>query len=132
MKKNILFLILFGLFSTAYSLDSSTKTSNTIIDTWTWEKSIGSANSPYTSTPKTLGYNKKIVFTQDGRIITYKNNVEIRNSTYELKKGISAIDNQEHDLITFEGTTYVIENIDTQYLTIVINAADGAKSIYKR
>lgn len=132
MKKHFLFLILLSIFSTAYSVESITKTSNTIIDTWTWEKSIGSTSNPYISTPKSIGYSKKIVFTTDGRIITYKNNVEIRNSTYELKKGISVIDSLEHDLITFEGTTYVIENIDNQYLTIVINSANGAKSIYKR
>nr|WP_315224154.1 hypothetical protein [uncultured Flavobacterium sp.] len=132
MKKNFIFLILLSIFSNAYSLESATKKSNTIIDTWVWEKSIGSANNPYVSTPKSIGYNKKITFTSDGRVITYKNNVEIRNSTYELKKGISAIDSLEHDLISFEGTTYVIENIDNDHLTIVINATDGAKSIYKR
>ncbi len=57
---------------------------------------------------RALGITKKITFTTDGRIITYKNNIEIRNSTYELKKGISVIDNLEHDLISFEGSTYVI------------------------
>ena len=132
MKKKFLFLVLLSIFSNAYSLESVTKNSNTIIDTWVWEKSIGSSSNPYVSTPKSIGYNKKITFTTDGRIITYKNNIEIRNSTYELKKGISVIDNLEHDLISFEGTTYVIENIDNEHLTIVVNATNGSKSIYKR
>ena len=132
MKKHFLFFILFGLFSTAYSLNFISKTSNKIINTWTWEKSIGSTNNPYTSTPKTVGYHKKVAFTSEGKIIIYKNNIEIRNSTYEIKKGIGIIDNLEHDLITFEGTTYVIENLDNQNLTIVVNEINGAKSIYKR
>ncbi|WP_035649640.1 MULTISPECIES: hypothetical protein [unclassified Flavobacterium] len=132
MKKHFLFLIVFGLFTTAYSIDSSNLNSGSIVNTWIWEKSVGGASNPYTATPKTAGFNKKVIFTSNGRVITYKNDVEIRNSSYEIGKGIGFSDQAEHDLITFEGKTYVIENLDNQNLTIVSNNQDAARSIFKR
>lgn len=132
MKKYFLFLIVFGLFTTAYSIDSSNLNSGSIVNTWIWEKSVGGASNPYTATPKTAGFTKKVIFTSNGRVITYKNDVEIRNSSYEIGKGIGFSDQTEHDLITFEGKTYVIENLDNQNLTIVSNNQDAARSIFKR
>ncbi|MCD0472157.1 hypothetical protein [Flavobacterium sp. JAS] len=132
MKKTFLFLIVLCLFSSAYSLESTSLNSGSIVNTWTWEKSIGGANNPYTSTPKTIGFNKKIVFTPEGRVITYKNDIEIRNSTYQIEKGIGIFDQSEHDLISFEGKTYIIEKLDNQNLTIVSNNQDAARTIYKR
>ncbi len=61
--------------------------SGSIVNTWIWEKSVGGTTNPYTATPKTTGFNKKIVFTPEGRVITYKNDVEIRNSPYQIEKG---------------------------------------------
>ena len=84
------------------------------------------------ATPKTIGFNKKIAFTPNGRVITYKNNVEIRNSAYQVEKGIGILVQSEHDLISFEGKTYIIENLDNQNLTIVSNDEDGARTIFKR
>lgn len=132
MKK--LFLLIVGcfLFSNAYSLESNAMNSGSIINTWIWEKSIGGNSNPYTATPKTIGFNKKVVFTNNGRVITYKNNIEIRNSAYTIEKGVGFFDQLEHDLITFEGKTYVIENIDSQNLTIVSNNQDASRTIYKR
>ncbi|MEN2402677.1 hypothetical protein GKZ90_0023010 [Flavobacterium sp. MC2016-06] len=132
MKKYLLFLIVFCLFSSAYSLDSTNVESGSIVNTWTWEKSLGGTSNPYTSTPKTIGFTKKVVFTTNGRVITYKNDVEIRNNTYQVEKGIGYFDQSEHDLITFEGKTYIIEKLDNQNLTIVSNNQDGARTIYKR
>ncbi|MEN2414800.1 hypothetical protein [Flavobacterium mesophilum] len=132
MKKHFLFLIVFGLFSNAYSIDASKINSVSIVNTWIWEKSVGGASNPYTATPKTAGFTKKVIFTSNGRVITYKNDVEIRNSSYEVGKGIGFSDQLEHDLITFEGKTYVIENLDNQNLTIVSNNQDAARSIFKR
>jgi hypothetical protein len=132
MKKYFLFLIAFGLFSTAYSLEPNVLNASSIVNTWVWEKSVGGASNPYTATPKTSGFTKKIVFTTDGKVITYKNDVEIRISTYEIGKGIGFQDKVEHDLITFEGKTYIIEQLDNQNLTIVSNYQDAARTIYKR
>jgi hypothetical protein len=132
MKKFLFFFIVFGLFTTAYSLDSSNVAEGSIVNSWTWEKSVGGASNPYVSTPKSIGFSKKIVFTDNGRVITYKNGVEIRNSTYQLEKGIGYSDQAEHDLLTFEGKTYVIESLDNQNLTILCNSQDGARTIYKR
>lgn len=132
MKKLFLLIVMCCLFSSAYSLESNTTNSGLIINTWIWEKSIGGNSNPYTATPKTIGFNKKVVFTNNGRVITYKNNVEIRNSTYTIEKGVGFFDQLEHDLITFEGKTYVIENIDNQNLTIVSNNPDASRTIYKR
>lgn len=132
MKKQFFLFIIFCLVSTAYSLDSTKTNSGSIINTWTWEKSIGGPANPYTSTPKTIGFNKKVVFTPEGRVITYKNDVEIRNSTYQIEKGISAYDQSEQDLITFEGKTYVIEKLDNQNLTIATNNQDATRTIFKR
>ncbi|MFW0738958.1 hypothetical protein [Flavobacterium sp. T12S277] len=132
MKKYFLFSILCCLFSSAYSLEATSINSGSIVNTWIWEKSIGGSDNPYTATPKTIGFKKKVVFTPNGRVITYKNDVEIRNSTYKVEKGIGYFDQAEHDLITFEGKTYIIENLDNQNLTIVSNNTDASRTIYKR
>lgn len=132
MKKHFLFFIVFGLFSSAYSLEYVSLNSGSIVNTWIWEKSIGGGDNPYTATPKTIGFTKKIVFTPEGRVITYKNNVEIRNSAYQIEKGIGFTDQAQHDLITFEGKTYVIEKLDNQNLTIVSNNQEASRAIYKR
>ncbi|MGO4772248.1 hypothetical protein ACEN2I_11335 [Flavobacterium sp. W22_SRS_FK3] len=130
MTKKLFLFIVFSVFTTAYSLEDN-KTSQ-IIDTWTWEKTIGGESNPYISTPKIIGFNKKIVFTPDGKIITYKDDIEIRNSLYEIKKGISFFDQSEKELITFEGKTYIIENLDNQNLTIISNDSEGTRTIYKK
>ncbi|CAM3701264.1 hypothetical protein [Flavobacterium chungbukense] len=132
MKKLFISFIVCFLFTTVYSLDASKVASGSIVNTWTWEKSIGGNENPYLATPKTIGFNKKIIFTPNGRVITYKNNVEIRNSAYQVEKGIGILDQSEHDLISFEGKTYIIENLDNQNLTIVANDQDGARTIFKR
>jgi len=133
MKKHfLLFIVVSCLFSSAYSLESTTLNSGSIINTWIWEKSIGGSTNPYTATPKTIGFNKKVIFTPDGRVITYKNDIEIRNSPYQVEKGIGFHDQAEHELISFEGKTYVIENLDNQNLTIVSNNLDAARTIFKR
>ncbi|TDW47379.1 hypothetical protein EV144_105403 [Flavobacterium sp. 270] len=131
MKK---YLLIFAicLFSSAYSLEATHVDSGSIVNTWTWEKSLGGSDNPYTSTPKTIGFSKKIIFTSNGKVITYKNDVEIRNSTYVVEKGTGYFDHAEHDLVTFEGKTYVIEKLDNQNLTLVSNNSDGARTIYKR
>ncbi|MDW8849027.1 hypothetical protein SD960_02905 [Flavobacterium sp. MMLR14_040] len=131
MKRIVLFFIAFCLFS-SFCATEKTIDSNAIVNTWIWEKSIGGTNNPYTATPKTSGFTKKVVFTSDGRVITYKNDVEIRNSSYEIGKGIGAADNLEHDLISFEGKTYVIEKLDNQNLTILSNNSDATRTIFKR
>jgi len=132
MKRLLLFFIAFVLFSSFISAEKANVTSVSIVNTWIWEKSIGGTNNPYVTTPKTIGYSKKVVFTSDGRVITYKNNVEIRNSPYEFEKGTGFSDNLEHDLITFEGKTYIIEKLDNQNLTILSNNSDASRTIYKR
>lgn len=133
MKKLFLSFIICFLFTSTISInDSKEEVAGSIFNTWIWEKSIGGSKNPYVTTPKSIGFNKKIIFTQDGRVITYKNNVEIRNSAYQIEKGKGYFDQSEHDLITFEGKTYVIENLDNQNLTIVSNSQDGTRTIFKR
>jgi len=132
MKKLLFFIISIGLFSSFSIAEKATINSVSIVNTWTWEKSVGGTNNPYTATPKTSGYTKKVVFTPDGRVITYKNNVEIRNSSYAFEKGTGFSDHLQHDLITFEGKTYVIEKLDNQNLTILSNNSDATRTIFKR
>lgn len=127
MKHFFISFTVFFLFASFNTADSSS-----IINTWTWEKSVGGSNNPYLATPKTIGFTKKVIFTSNGRVITYKNNVEIRNSAYQIEKGIGYTDQEEHDLLTFEGKTYVIEKLDNQNLTIVSNNQDGSRTIFKR
>lgn len=133
MKKTILALLIIISVST-YSANVIFKSNKMtkLHGSWTWQKSTGSQNSSYTSTPKSIGSTKKLVFTPEGKVITYKNNVEIRNSKYLISKGISVFDNLEHDLITFEGITYVIEKLDSSNLIIINNLPDGYSSIYKK
>ncbi|WP_163398940.1 hypothetical protein [Flavobacterium fluviatile] len=132
MTKKLFLFIVFIICTTAYPLKNNTKKTSQITDTWIWVKTTGGENNPYVATPKTIGFNKKIVFTPDGKIITYKDDVEIRNSLYEIKKGISFFDQSEKDLISFEGKTYIIENLDNQNLTIISNDSEGTRTIYKK
>ncbi|AXB55138.1 hypothetical protein [Flavobacterium fluviale] len=132
MRKLFLSFTALFLLTSFYSLDTTKVNNSTILNTWIWEKSVCGGKNPYVATPKTIGFTKKIIFTPDGRVITYKNNVEIRISPYKIEKGIGYIDQSEHDLITFEGKTYVIENLDNQNLTIVSNNQDAARTIFKR
>jgi hypothetical protein len=132
MKKLLILFIALSPISSAYSQELMLNHSGPIISTWIWQKSVGGTNNPYTATPASIGYNKKVVFTPNGKVITYKNNVEIRNSNYVIEKGISVFDHQEHDLLTFEGRTYVIENVDNQNLSLVTNNEDGARVLFKR
>lgn len=133
MKKTILALLVIISVST-YSANVIFKSNKMtkLHGSWTWQKSTSSQNSSYTSTPKSIGSTKKLVFTPEGRVITYKNNVEIRNSKYLINKGISVFDNLEYDLITFEGMTYVIEKLDSSNLIIINNLPEGYSSIYKK
>ena len=66
---------------------------------------MGGVNNPYTATPKTIGLIKKC-FYRSGKVITYKNDVKIRISFYEIKKDKGATHNPKHNMITFEGKTY--------------------------
>lgn len=133
MKRLFISLTACFLFITMSSLEKvSNADTGSLINTWIWEKSVGGTDNPYVATPKTIGFNKKIVFTENGRVITYKNNIEIRNSAYQIEKGVGYSDQSQHDLITFEGKTYVIENLDNQNLTIVTNNQNGARTIFKR
>lgn len=79
-----------------------------------------------------MGFNKTIVFTPDGKIVTYKEGIEIRKNPYEIKKGISFFNQSEKDLISFEGKMYVIEELDNQGLTIISNDFEGTRTIYKK
>lgn len=132
MRKLFLSFTALFLLTSFYSLDTTKVNNSTILNTWIWEKSVCGGKNPYVATPKTIGFTKKIIFTPDGRVITYKNNVEIRISPYKIEKGIAYLDQSEHDLITFEGKTYAIENLDNQNLTIVSNNQDAARTIFKR
>jgi hypothetical protein len=133
MKKTILALLVIISVST-YSANVIFKSNKMtrLHGSWTWQKSTGGQNGNYTSTPKSIGSTKKLVFTSEGKVITYKNNVEIRNSKYHITKGISVFDNLERDLITFEGITYVIEKLDSSNLIIINNFPDGYSSTYKK
>nr|WP_294780384.1 hypothetical protein [uncultured Flavobacterium sp.] len=132
MKHLFVSFTAFFLFASFYSIDATKVNSSEIINTWNWEKSVGGNSNPYLATPKTIGFTKKVVFTPNGRVITYKNDIEIRNSAYQVEKGMGYSDQAEHDLITFEGKTYVIEKLDNQNLTIVSNNQDGSRTIFKR
>lgn len=132
MRKLFLSFTALFLLTSFYSLNITKVNNSTILNTWIWEKSVCGGKNPYVATPKTIGFTKKIIFTPDGRVITYKNNVEIRISPYKIEKGIGYLDQSEHDLITFEGKTYVIENLDNQNLTIVSKNQDAARTIFKR
>ena len=133
MIKNYTILIAYCLFSAVYSIEAMTiPNTSSIVNRWIWEKSIGGKDNPYLATPQTNGFNKEIVFTSDGRVITYKNNVEIRNNPYQIEKGVGYLDHLEHDLISFEGTTYIIEILDNHNLTIVSNDQKATRTIYIR
>ncbi|WP_229029172.1 hypothetical protein [Flavobacterium sp. SLB02] len=32
-----------------------------IVKTWIWQKSTGGGSNPYTATPKTIGFTKKVI-----------------------------------------------------------------------
>jgi hypothetical protein len=133
MKKSFFIIILISILSLSCSVESSVGdlNSNSIIGSWTWQKSVGGIAGS-TETPESTGIQKKIVFTSEGKVMVYNNNVEITNTTYEIKKGTSIFDEKERSLIVFDGMTYVVQFIDAHNLTIADNFADGYSSDYKR
>lgn len=133
MKKSFFIIILISILSLSCSVESSVGdlNSNSIIGTWTWQKSVGGIAGS-TETTESTGIQKKIVFTSEGKVMVYNNNVEITNTTYEIKKGTSIFDEKERSLIVFDGMTYVVQFIDAHNLTIADNFADGYSSDYKR
>lgn len=133
MKKSFFIIILISILSLSCSVESSVGdlNSNSVIGTWTWQKSVGGIAGS-TETPESTGIQKKIVFTNEGKVMVYNNNVEITNTTYEIKKGTSIFDEKERSLIVFDGMTYVVQFIDAHNLTIADNFADGYSSDYKR
>ncbi|WP_348810692.1 hypothetical protein [Flavobacterium maritimum] len=133
MKKSFFIIILISILSLSCSVESSVGdlNSNSIIGSWTWQKSVGGIAGS-TETPESTGIQKKIVFTGEGKVMVYSNNVEITNTTYEIKKGTSIFDEKERSLIVFDGMTYVVQFIDAHNLTIADNFADGYSSDYKR
>lgn len=126
------FVAIIILFSCTSVLMFSPPGSQPIIGKWIWKESIHVDNKRYFSTPKSNGSIKEIVFTEDGKIITYKNGVEIRISKYVLSKGISVFDQKEHDLITFEGITYIVERVDSNNLVLANNSFDGYRSKFSK
>lgn len=105
--------------------------SNLIVGSWTCNKYTHITDKNFISTPKLRGYNKRIFFTKDGKITTYKNNVEIRISDYKIFSGIGNFDKLKHDLITFDGGTYVIEELNNNIL-ILLNNSTGYRTFYKK
>lgn len=133
MKKlAFLLIIITGLSSFSLPSISKDQNQNTILGTWIWIQSVGAQNKNYTTTPKITKNNKTIVFTSEGTLITYKDNIEIRIGKYQITKGISVFDNLEHDLVSFDGGTYIIQQLDKQNLVITNNSNDGYTSFFKR
>jgi lipopolysaccharide assembly outer membrane protein LptD (OstA) len=126
MKRIILYLVLTILLS------SFSQGSDRIIGAWAWIKSVDAQSENNVATPKSIANTKKLVFTNDGKVITYKNNVEIRVGKYEITKGISVFDHLECDLISFEGISYIIENLDKNTLVIINNSSNAHRSFYKK
>ncbi|MFH6991790.1 hypothetical protein [Flavobacterium sp. FlaQc-48] len=105
---------------------------NPIIGQWVWIESRHVDNKSYLTNPKQTGYSKKITFTSNGHVITYKNDLQIRISKYQLTRGVSILDKKVHDLITFEGLTYVVEELDDKNLTLASNTSDGFRSRFSK
>jgi len=129
-------ILLFALSAALYPLCSNSffehDSTTGILGSWLWQKSFATENNNYISTPKLLGSSKKITFNEDGTVTTYKNDIEIRISKYQISKGISIFDKQEHELVTFEGITYIIENPNPKKLTLIDNRINGYSSVYKK
>jgi hypothetical protein len=132
IKYVISLIVIVTIFSCKPTIISTAQNQNPIIGKWIWRESIHVDNKSNFSTPKSIGYQKSIFFTKDRNVIIYKNDVEIRISKYELSKGISIFDQKEHDLIIFEGATYVIEELDNKNLILARNYSDGYRSRFYR
>lgn len=127
-----IFLALTAFFSFSSFSPFTNEIPKGLLGSWIWEKSVSEKKDIYTSTPRTMGFRKKILFTENGFVITYKNDCEIRNNKYSIEKGISVHDSLQHDLISFEGAVYVIEKLDSGNLTLRYNSPDGPAAYYKR
>lgn len=125
-------MVMTVIFSFKSFTISKQEDQNLIVGKWVWKESIHVDNKRYLTNPKLTGYGKKIVFTSDGNVITYKNDIEIRISKYQFSKGSSVFDQKEHNLITFEGATYVIEQLNSKNLTLANNDSNGFRSFFYR
>lgn len=132
MKKTVLIFII-SILAASCSLESSSNTSssNSILGTWTWQKSVGGIAGT-TLTPESTGTQKKLLFSSDGKVTVYLNNEITATTTYEIKKGPSIFDEKESTLLIFGGNTYVIQFLTEDSFSLSDNFADGFSSLYKR
>ncbi|MFV8327140.1 hypothetical protein [Flavobacterium sp. ZS1P14] len=133
MKKIFFILIAVSLLSISCSESSPCNDSySNLIGTWIWESSSGGI-AGVTETPASTGGHKKLVFIKEGRMISYNNNVETGNYSYEIRVGKSIYDGSNHYLIYAENEfSYVVLAVDPSNLKIGDNNYDGLVSSYKK
>lgn len=132
MQKISIYHILISILLSFSDFAPTPENPDFILGTWTLTKVVCKANKSYEVTPKTFRTRKKLKFSQKGEVAIYKDDVLIRISKYAISKGISVFDQLKHELISFEGVTYVMENLDHQNLTLTKNSLDGYSSIFKK
>ncbi|TRX39252.1 hypothetical protein [Flavobacterium restrictum] len=93
---------------------------------------MGSITGNSVETPTSTGIERKLVFTNDGKVMVYATGQETRSVAYEIKQGKTIFDDLDHNLLVFDGMTYVISHIDASSLILDDNFPDGYHFHYKR
>jgi hypothetical protein len=106
---------------------------NQILGTWSWYQTTGGI-AGVDETPINTNQTRSVVFTQSGNIIFYTNGKETANHKYEIKKGVSILDNKEHDILVYANMNHVVYLPSNKFgpLIIVDDVVDGFASKYNR
>lgn len=109
------------------------QTSSILQGTWVCKQSgIKETCSSGFTAKKSKNNRITLIFTKEGTVTTYLNNVKLSTDKYEIKKGISTFDKREHDFLSFKGSDYIIKTLDKNNLIITDNPLKGHYCNYKR
>jgi hypothetical protein len=105
-----------------------------IVGEWAWQHTTGGL-AGVDETPYSTGKYKSIKITKSGNIIFFTDGIETAKMKYEIKKGISILDHQEHDMLVYGNINRVLDLPQSSKfgdLGINDNVYDGFNYTYSR
>jgi hypothetical protein len=101
--------------------------------TWEWVQSIGGIGGVIMN-PASEGYTQSIDFEENGSYTKYRNNLVVRRGTFTINSAISALDQQEYDMVMFDdgSPTQAITRLTDHELTLREECLDCLTHSYRR
>jgi hypothetical protein len=104
-----LILVFFILQLTACRKDISLPDENLkqLFNSWQWVKTDDNASAGGRSTPASVGYDKRLVFTPKGLMYYYKDNAQQYKMKFSIKAETSVVTNKTTNIITYKSTGFL-------------------------